>query len=913
MKAVVKPLSNLTRLMKICLSIIILLFFSYFLNAQQLENTNWHFGNGLGMNISPANITISASDIVVGSGVTPASISNASGQFQCSSNGLVVRNMNGDEIDNGQFNNTGLENIFMPVPNNSGRYYLFRSGNFGVDYSIVDMNLNGGAGGIAENEKEILIHNKLSQLMITQHANLDDFWLLTADNNNGDGDMITVRSWLVDESSITQEELFTVSYIFAGWFNELDDARISPTCDKIAMMHKGHYMSVYQFNNETGIVSNPLPNAVDTQTSFTQRCNLEFSPNGQYLYVIGDFDQIDRFNLETWTAAAIIASKVTVAQVFVQTWRDIKLSPFGELYLYNSNQGVIDKVINPDVDGPDFGVESTGAVVPNANHLFPNTPYLSCGALLSQPAIFSSNVCLGDTTLISFQYAGDFEEFNWDFGHPNAIFDADNNNPNWVIYPETGTFEVTLNLLINGEWLTYSHFVTISNQPQIELGPDLVLCQGEMATIGVVNESMNYQWNTGQTTNEIQVTQSGVYQLTVNNQGCAAIDSVNVDVIPEIFIELDDTAICGEGSVTIDATNTDAETYLWSTGEDTPIVTVDETGTYSVTLANSCFEITESVQVDFVVFPDVLLPDDITACLNENVTIQSNYTQGSLIWSTGQQGASITVNQPGTYTLNINHLGCTAQDEIEVAFTPEVSVQLQDFVFCDNESGILNAFNENATDYLWSNGSTASQITVNQSGNYWVVVSNSCFAETDTASVQYVNFPSPLLPGDIFACENDTVAIGANYDDGNFTWNTGAQSQQISVTETGTYTVYINHLGCEAEDEIEVVFQDFVALDDLEIPNVFTPNGDAMNYEFRPFLISNPSLPLCNISTFSSELIIYNRWGKEISNEKCAWDGRGLSDQEMHDGTYYYIVNLKSSCYLRNEEKQLVGHVTLLR
>jgi gliding motility-associated-like protein len=898
--------------MKFYASIIIFLFFSSFLVAQQLENSNWHFGNGVAMNISPTDITISSSPITVSNGVTPASISNAAGQFQCSSNGTVVLNMNGDVVDNGQFNTTGLENIFLPVPNQPNRYYLFRSAEWGVDYSIVDMNLNGGAGGIAENEKEIVFHNRSSQLMITQHANLADFWIVVADNDGGNFNNIFIRSFLLSAGDLNLMQTFSVSYTWAGYFNELDVARISPTCDKIAIMHKGHYLTVYHFDNNTGVVSNPLP-AIDTFTNFTIRTNLDFSPNGEYVYVMGDLYKIDRFSLQDWNVAAIIASKVTIAQVGIQTWRDIKLSPYGDVLLYNSNMARIDRVINPDVDGPEFGVESTGALVTSSSYFFPNTPYLMCGLAVAQPAIFANNVCLGDTTIISFQFAADFEEFNWDFGHPDAVFETNDENPNWVIYPEIGSFEITINILMNGEWLSYSHFVTISNIPQVDLGPDVVICQGEFATLGVVNQLMSYQWNTGQTTSGIQVSDAGLYQLTVNNQGCIAADSVNVAVVPFIFIELDDTAICGSGSVTLDASNANAETYQWSTGEQTPVVTVDETGTYTVTIANSCFEYTESVQVDFVIFPEVLLPDDITACINENVLIEANYSQGSMIWNTGQQGPSISVNQPGTYTLNINHLGCTAQDEIEVTFIPEVSVQLQDYVFCDNETGTLNAFNQNATDYLWSTGESTPQINVNQSGSYWVMVSNSCFVETDTASVQYVNFPSPLLPGDIFACENDTVTLSPNYSNGNFTWSTGAQSQQLIVTQTGTYSVYINHLGCEAEDELEVVFQEYVSLNDLQIPNVFTPNGDAANHEFRPFLKSDPTLLLCNIATFNSELIIYNRWGKEISNEKCSWDGRGLSDQDMHDGTYYYIVNLRSSCYQRNEEKQLVGHVTLLR
>jgi len=900
--------------MKYLLSFLsLILTFGYSI-AQQAENSNWHFGMGVGMNIDGSDISISPSAISVGSGVTPASISNAAGQFQCSSNGLVVRNFNGDVIDNGQFNNTALENIFLPVPNQPNRYYLFRSAEWGVDYSIVDMNLNGGTGGIAENEKGISFHNRYSKLMITQHANLVDYWLMTADNNGGDGDQVFLRSWQVDDLSIELQQTFSMSYIFAGWFNELDDARISPTCDKIAILHKGHYLTVYQFDNNTGVVSNALPTAINTFTSFTIRTNLDFSPNGEYVYVMGDLFKIDRYSLQNWNVAAIDASKVTIAQVFIQTWRDIKLSPYGDVLLYNSNTAQIDRVINPNVDGPAMGVESTGVAVTSSTYFFPRTPYLACGTLLSQPSISATNVCIGDTTWLTYAYSVEADELSWDFGSNNVTFSTTDQNPNWVIYQETGTYLVTLNLFFGGQWHPYSHFVTISAPPVIELGPDQQICQGESIILGVEDEGYSYLWSSGHTTSQISLWTGGDYTLSVNNQGCIVSDSISLVVIPQIFIPLEDVAICGEGqTVILDATTPDADSYLWSTGEQTPTIEVETTGSYTVTLSNVCFTFSVTAEVDFVVFPEALLPDDITACQNESVTIQALYSSGSFSWSTGSTASQIAVNSPGTYTLNINHLGCLAQDEIVVNFIPQVAVSLQNYVFCDNEPVQLTAFHLAATDYLWSTGATTPSINVTTGGSYWVAVSNSCFTAVDTATVQYINFPSPLLPANISACQGDTVFVNSAYTFGNITWSNGVSGPVISVTETGDYSVYINHLGCETEADISVNFQEFVSLNDLEMPNVFTPNGDQFNKEFRPFVASNPQLIPCNLSTFKSELIIYNRWGKEISKGDCVWDGNGPAGQTMHDGTYYYLVNLESNCYQRNETRQIAGHVSLLR
>jgi len=885
------------------------------LYSQQAENSNWHFGSGVGMNILGGNITIESSAISVGSGVTPASISNASGQFQCSSNGLVVRNFNGDVIDNGQFNTAATENLFMPMPNNPGKYYLFRSRNLAVDYSIVDMNLNDGQGGIAENEKEIVIHNRLSQLMITQHANLEDFWLITADNNNGNSDNIFMRSWVVNENSITQMQLFSVGYNLAGFFAGLDDAKISPTCDKIAVVYKGHYVTVYQFNNETGIVSNPLPYAINTLTSSSLRCNLEFSPNGQYLYVIGDFYKIDRFNLETWTSAAINASKVTISEAVAQTWRDIKLSPYGELYLYNSNAGVIDRVIDPNVEGTEFGTESTGVSVDPSSVFFPNTPYLVCGVVLSQPSISATNVCLGDTTWLTYIFPIEGEEIFWDFGTTDVIYASNDQNPNWVIFQQAGTYVAMLNMFYGGEWHQFTHLVTISVPPVVDLGPDQQLCQGEFVTLGVVNEGYSYHWSSGHTTSQMNVAIGGDFTLVINNQGCIVSDTVSVVIIPQIiFFSIDDVVICGEGqTVILNATNSTADAYLWNTGAQTPIIEVQTTGSYHVILNNACFTVSDTVEVEFVVFPEILLPDDITACQNESVTIQALYTNGAFIWNTGSIASQIVVNSPGTYTFYINHLGCFAQDEIVVDFLPEVSVTLQDYVFCDNESVQLTSFHAAATDYLWSNGATTPQITVSSGGNYWVVVSNFCFTAVDTATVQHINFPSPLLPASISACEGDTVFVNTAYALGDITWSNGVSGPAISITEAGDYSVYINHLGCEAEADISVNFQESVSLNDFEMPNVFTPNGDSWNNEFRPILVSDPQFLVCGSSNIKVELIIYNRWGNKITNGDCVWDGNGSDGQILPDGTYYYILNLESNCSQRNVTRQIAGQVTLLR
>jgi gliding motility-associated-like protein/uncharacterized repeat protein (TIGR01451 family) len=68
----------------------------------------------------------------------------------------------------------------------------------------------------------------------------------------------------------------------------------------------------------------------------------------------------------------------------------------------------------------------------------------------------------------------------------------------------------------------------------------------------------------------------------------------------------------------------------------------------------------------------------------------------------------------------------------------------------------------------------------------------------------------------------------------------------------------------------------------IDVPSVFTPNGDGKNDTFTiPGILAFPG----------SQLLILNRWGNEVyhsENYQNTWAGEGLTE-----GTYYYVINKK--------------------
>ena len=71
--------------------------------------------------------------------------------------------------------------------------------------------------------------------------------------------------------------------------------------------------------------------------------------------------------------------------------------------------------------------------------------------------------------------------------------------------------------------------------------------------------------------------------------------------------------------------------------------------------------------------------------------------------------------------------------------------------------------------------------------------------------------------------------------------------------------------------------------DVLEIPNVFTPNGDQVNDYFE---VTTDGV---NVYEFS----VFTRTGTRIFHSlspRIFWDGNSLDGQELKDGIYYYVI-----------------------
>lgn len=176
------------------------------------------------------------------------------------------------------------------------------------------------------------------------------------------------------------------------------------------------------------------------------------------------------------------------------------------------------------------------------------------------------------------------------------------------------------------------------------------------------------------------------------------------------------------------------------------------------------------------------------------------------LWSTGDTTNSISNLGPGTYYVTTtSSQGDTAFDTVTIVEPPIPSFSLPaDTFLCDGSAIILDA-GDGWDSYMWNNG-TNGQTTLVTSGGYFTcsVTDTSGCPAVDSMLVTESQTPEVDLGADTIICDTQYVLDAGNAG-ASFLWNTGAFTQSILISETGTYAVTVtNSEGCEGQEDIYV-------------------------------------------------------------------------------------------------------------
>ncbi len=197
--------------------------------------------------------------------------------------------------------------------------------------------------------------------------------------------------------------------------------------------------------------------------------------------------------------------------------------------------------------------------------------------------------------------------------------------------------------------------------------------------------------------------------------------------------------------------------------------------------------------------------------INLTVTGSSTYTYS---W-TGPSGFTATTQDisnltPGTYNVTVTdatNATCTATASITVnAGTPNPTPTISgSTTFCTGSSTTLDA-GSGYSSYLWNTSSNSQTITVNTAGPYSVTVTNaSGCSGTASVTVTQSSSLSPTITGTLAICSGNSTILDAGIGFANYLWNTTANTQTITVTTAGTYSVTVSDAsGCTGTTQVTV-------------------------------------------------------------------------------------------------------------
>ncbi len=467
-----------------------------------------------------------------------------------------------------------------------------------------------------------------------------------------------------------------------------------------------------------------------------------------------------------------------------------------------------------------------------------------------------------------------FYTYQWDDPQQQTTFDATNLS--------AGDYNVTV---------TDQNGCTLVASVTVEISPEGVWIMTNSTPVSCLENDgtayvnpmtgtapFTFLWSNGDTTANPQNLTEGQYFVTVTDvNGCSAVDSTQVGVLPELegFVGVTNATCDGisDGSATITAFNgTPPYTYQWSDPAMQTTVTATglAAGLYMVTVtdANGCTIVRNGiVKNDIEIDVDITSTDASCGTVN-NGTATAMASGGTdpytYEWSNGGTTATIDSLAPGIYVVTATDAnGCMAVDSVEIMQGDEfVTTITTENVNCD--SSILGEATVTVVDgtapYVieWTVDSTVivntsdtiNTITGLLPGQYSVTVTdaNNCTSMQDFSieAEPDLDVTANGTPPNCDTCQDGSITVTVTNGTMPFEyeWNTGDTTSFLDSVGIGTYIVTVTDAnGCSGTDtitfppdpmfEIDVTPSDEVCLGDENGSAQVTVNGGTPPFTFE--------------------------------------------------------------------------------
>jgi len=443
------------------------------------------------------------------------------------------------------------------------------------------------------------------------------------------------------------------------------------------------------------------------------------------------------------------------------------------------------------------------------------------------------------------------------------------------------------------------------------------LCQGNSVTLDGSEYGSNLSWSTGETSQEIAITETGLFTLSAVS-GCEEL-YVTYEIVAascpftvEVghIIEPDTIFGCSETTFKYILENSSGEDRL-----DVILLDTLPPGFTFLEIINNPYPSLLSSDLA----PNVFQLEQLH--LHQGIdTIQVLVQSGDFPPGTTGNKAMIKglpeLIGPIRDSDNPQTQVYLDSTYITIMGVDGQSLQVDTFL-CEGNEIFLDA-SEYGQSFLWEDGSIESQIMIDEPGEYLVEVVSGC----DSALVTYlveegenldVYFSNELLPINQSESINLNPTINNEGSLLNISWSDLSSNSlscydcpnpEASPISDQDYTVYVENEYCIDSATVEVIVDETRY---IYIPNIFSPNSDGINDYF--FFQSPYSGTILSFSVF-------DRWGNllfetnsaELNNERSGWNGISAGAR-VEPGVYIWHASIQ---FIDGKKEDWAGDVTLV-
>ncbi len=399
-----------------------------------------------------------------------ASISDFNGNLLFYTDGITVYNRNHGIMPNG----TGLKGdfsstqsaIIVPRPGSSTIFYIFTVDDWGnsdgLQYSELDMTLDGGLGDITATKNIQLATPVAEKLTAVEHANGVDIWVLAHDRWSD-----TYRAYLVTAAGVTTTSVNSnVGHNQNGDFlpqNAFGAIKASPNGSKIASCFFWKLVELYDFDNATGQLSNPRILSSDTSKGYY---GVEFAADSRMLYVTDFHGELFQYDTD---APDVMASELSIFQDLGIQIGSLQLALDGKIYMAHNFESYLSVIDQPEVPGSGCGFALAGVDLNGRLSQLGLPPFIQS---FFQVAFTAENLCSGSPTDFELTTSETVLSVLWDFGDGNT---STIENPSHT-YTSGGAYTVSATVTTASGTKTETEEIMIYATPVANTAADFEVC-----------------------------------------------------------------------------------------------------------------------------------------------------------------------------------------------------------------------------------------------------------------------------------------------------------------------------------------------------------------------------------------------------------------------------------------------------